>query len=183
MKGLPLVLAPVLAGALLAAAPAAPSARVLKGQVTYRTGPRPVTRPDAGAKVWLFRGKQALALDSRTRLAAFEKSYPRGVERVEDRPVEEEARRAAMVLTTFDWLHREVLIGSTRAGEDGRFLLRVPAPGTYTLVVESQAATGTYHMKRYAAHLLRAGSGALPPVQIDFGVSHLENHPATKTSG
>jgi len=178
MKGLPLVLAPVLAGGLLAAAPSAPPARSLKGKVTYRTGPQRAARPDIGAKVWLFRGKQALALDSSAHLSAFEKSYPRGVERVEDRRVEDEARRAAMVLTTFDWLHREVLAGTTRAAEDGGFLLRVPAPGTYTLLVESQAATGSYHMKRYAARLVRIGSGQLPPVQVDFGASHLEGHPA-----
>jgi hypothetical protein len=153
-----------------AAAPPGPS---LEGRVTYRTRDR-ASKPDIGAKVWLFRGKQALLLESQGRLAAFEKQFPRGVERVGDRSVEDDTRMAAMVLTTYDSLHRDDLAASASAGKDGRFLLRAPAPGTFTLVVESRAAAGSYHLQRYAVRVLCVGSAPAPPQRIDFGISHLE---------
>src|SRR4051812_13063863 len=78
----------------------ADGAAKVTGSVFYRTGSHHSLRPDRKARVMLFRGEQSLALKAAAKLRDFEKRYPEGLERREDRPIEEATRSAAMVLLT-----------------------------------------------------------------------------------
>jgi len=148
----------------------------LTGSVVYRTGPHRAQKPDRGARALLFRGEQPLALKSAARLRQFEKLYPEGLERREDRPTEQAARKAAMVLMTYDRLHTGDLVAHAAVAADGSFQLEVPSPGRYTLFIESAATAGSYHLKRYDVRSLSIGDADPDPVRVDFGVSHLEHH-------
>jgi len=124
----------------------------------------------------LFRGEQSLALKAAAKLRDFEKRYPEGLERREDRPIEEATRSAAMVLLTYDRLHSRELAARAGVAADGSFVLPVATPGRYTLVIESGAAAGSYHLKRYDVRTMDIGDTPPDAIRVDFGVSHLEHH-------
>ena len=84
--------------------------KTVKGRVTYRTGPKLTVTGDANAKVWVFRGREALALRSLEKLRQFEQQFPQGLTRVEDRPKENETRMSAMVLMTYNTVHEQSLM-------------------------------------------------------------------------
>jgi hypothetical protein len=126
----------------------------------------------------LFNGREELALKSLGKLQSFEREFPQGLTRVEDRSKEEETRFAAMVLMTYTTVHEPVLRGTIPIAADGSFRFQWDAKSTLTVIVESQATMGSYHMPRYHVVVLEPGR-PLPSLRIDFGVSHLEGHPVT----
>src|SRR5262249_30457243 len=148
----------------------------VSGQVLYRAGRGHELRPDRGARVLLLRGEETLALKAAGQLREFEQRYPEGLRRAKDRPVEEATRKAAMVLQTYEKVHAEAVAAAADAGPDGTFRLSAAAPGRYTLLIESGAAFGSYHLKRYDARVVTLGEPMIEPVRVDFGVSHLEHH-------
>jgi len=76
---------------------------------------------DAHAKVWVFHGREELALRSLEKLKQFEVKFPQGLTRVEDRPKENETRMSAMVLMTYSTVHEQSLVKTVPLGADGAF--------------------------------------------------------------
>jgi hypothetical protein len=149
----------------------------LTGRVTFRTGPERSIGPDGKARVWLFKGRQELAVRSVEKLKRFDEEFPQGLTRVEDRPKEDQTRMAAMVLMSYAVVHKESLRTALPVGTDGSFHLEWDGKEPITIVAESAATLGSYHMPRYSVATLEPGR-PLPSLHFDFGVSHLENHPA-----
>jgi hypothetical protein len=168
--------------ALGAPAPIGARSTKLEGSASYRTGPARAVKPEGKAKVWLFRGRQELAVKSAEKLREFEKQFPQGLTQVEDRPKEDETRMAAMVLMSYAFVHKDSLVAELPVSSGGSFRFPWDGKEPLTLIVESAATIGSYHMPRYAVTALAPGQ-PVPSLRIDFGVSHLENHPASGDSG
>jgi hypothetical protein len=168
----------------MAGGQAAPTAHpvTVKGKVSFRTGTPPAAAADARAKVWLFRGHEALAFQSAEKLRQFEREYPQGLTRVEDRPKEDQTRMTAMVLMTYATVHQESLLSTVPVAADGTFQFQWEGKNPVTIIVESAATTGSYHMPRYAVVSIDPKQ-PVKPLTVDFGVSHLENHPAAARAG
>jgi hypothetical protein len=85
---------------------------------------------------------------------------------------------SAMVLMTYSTVHQESLVTAVPVRSDGSFRFTWDRKAPVTVIVESAATTGSYHMPRYAVVPVEPGR-PVKPLLCDFGVSHLENHPAT----
>jgi hypothetical protein len=163
------------------AAPAVPESAKrrpvsVRGSVRYRTGPKRTVTVDAHAKVWVFQGREDLALRSLEKLKQFEVQFPQGLTRIEDRPKEEETRMSAMVLMTYSSVHQQSLLKTVPLGVDGAFQFTWDGKTPLTVIVESAETMGSYHMPRYAVTTVDPKQ-PLRPLVFDFGVSHMESHP------
>lgn len=148
---------------------------LVKGKVEYQLGFENKALPDEGAKCWLFSGQQKLALEAYNRLLQFERDFPEGGTEIAHRSIENEARKAAMILMTYAYVHRDSLLLSTEVDGNGNFSLSWEGNAPVTLIIESGVTSGSYHMKRYYVELIDP-EGQMKPLKIDFGRSHLEGH-------
>lgn len=160
---------------------AKPTSVTVRGRVSFRTGPKQTVTADARAKVWVFQGREDLAVRSLAKLRQFEVQFPQGLTRVEDRPKEDETRMSAMVLMTYSSVHQQSLLSTVPLSADGAFQFAWDGKKPVTIIVESAATMGSYHMPRYAVMALQPKQ-PLKPLVFDFGVSHLESHPAAAGS-